>query len=108
MKARLHETYNNEFLTTMTGLVFRKTEWTEFSENDVEVKRLLEQPGILELQDKKLSEEKMIKDDIPKQTIKEVVTPTALKENKEALKEAEEPKKDGDANKESTDKENKL
>ena len=107
MEAKLKENYPNDFLTTMLGLVFRKDSWTTFTSHDIEVRNLLEQPNILELKDKKLSENTIINDDVTKKTIKEVITPVIFKENKEVLKEAleEEENHDGTDNKEPANKE---
>ena len=69
VKVRLNEGYNNEVITTMSGYIIRKKEWTEVNEEDFEIKRLLIQPGILE---KSNGKEEIIKDEPPKDTFKEV------------------------------------
>ena len=83
MKVRLKESYNNEILTTLSGYIIRKGEWTEVNEEDFEIKRLLEQPNIFEKFSGELKGE-IIKDSPPKDTIKEVVS----QENKEKINEA--------------------
>ena len=82
IKVRLHTDYPNWFWNSATGVTIRKDnrEGVFVNESDSMISLALKQ-GILEV----LPDSEVITDSIPKNTIKEIVTPTSKAEVKEVL-----------------------
>lgn len=92
----LSNTYNNDYLTTHKGLIFKKDRSkqrpVEYNEEavakDPELNFLIKQ-GTLVIEDDKKQKEQVIKD-TPKKSIKETKTSTSTEKNEEVLQEVAE------------------
>ena len=91
IEVRLKDNYQNEFLTTMAGAIIRHGEWVEVDENDLEIKSLLDQDHAIEVRGVDTMKDKIIIDEAPKDSIKEVVSKDAVKENERVIEEKKEP-----------------
>jgi hypothetical protein len=87
IEVRLSNKYNNEFMTTTTGYIIRKEQWTEVDEEDFEISKLIIQKGMLEVRGEDTLKNKIILDIPDGKTIKEVVGEKVMEENRKAIKE---------------------
>ena len=74
MLVKINEKYANDFVTTQKGFTIRKEEIKEADLDDVEVKSYIEQGILWIVKAEKMEKPKIIKTDIPKKTVKEVVS----------------------------------
>ena len=91
MKVKLADNYTKEWLNTQDGFNIKRGEIKEFKEDSFEAQQYLRQGFLIIIEENNgKDEEQIIKSDIPKDTIKEVVN----EENKEKIKEVIESKKE--------------
>ena len=106
MKVKLKESYAQQYWDSANGVTLSKGEIIEVDENNQIVRHALDS-GILEVVVEKKDELNIISDVPNKKTISEVITPSKVKSNKEAILEAKE-KPETNATIKPTDKGDKL
>jgi len=95
IEVKLREDYKGEFITTIIGNVIKKDCWTEVEEDQPEVAQLLRNGNSLMVKGIETLQEKVILDDVPKNTIKEVAVKEVMAENEAVIEKLKgEPKND--------------
>lgn len=92
IEVMLADDYPNQFITTVSGYIIRRNEWTKVNEDDGEIRILLQQNRLIKVKGEESLRQKIIIDGIPPNTIKE--EPLGMISTKNFLKPAQEKKND--------------